>query len=198
MTYNLCNLFLKTISFIKRKILRINRERWNHQYAQGTWEGLKSEAEHERFMATVKLIAKWKPNADILEIGCGEAILQQKLEGVPYLSLTGVDLSDVAIARAQAYATERTRYVAADMEIYQPGNQHDVIVFTESLYYSQHPVALLKRYQNYLKPNGFFIISMYNNKHIPAIWQAVESHFQVLDCIRTTNQRGSWDCKVLQ
>lgn len=188
----------KISSFIKRKILRINSERWNHQYAKGTWEGLKSESEHERFMATVQLLAKWKPNGDILEIGCGEAILQQKLEGVPYSSLTGVDLSDVAIARAQVFATTLTRYVVADMEAYQPDNQHDVIVFTESLYYSNHPIALLKRYQNYLKPDGLFIISMYNNKHIPPIWQAVESNFQVLDSIRTTNQQGSWDCKVLQ
>lgn len=198
MTYDFYGFVQKISSFIKRKILRVNRERWNHQYAQGKWEGLKSETEHERFMATVKLLAKWKPNADILEIGCGEAILQQKLEGVPYSSLTGVDLSDVAIARAQVFTNERTRYVAANMEHYHPDNQYDTIIFTESLNYASNPKELLKRYQSYLKKDGVFIVSMYNSKHIPPIWQAIETQFQVLDSIRTTNQRGSWDCKVLQ
>ena len=84
------------------------------------------------------------------------------------------------------------------MEVYQPDNQFDVIIFTESLYYSKHPVELLKRYQNHLNSSGFFIVSMYNSKHIPPIWQAIETQFQAIDSIRTTNQRGSWDCKVLQ
>lgn len=186
------------ISFLKRKVFRINRERWNYQYEKGNWDGLKTEIEYSRIMAIVQMIERWKPKGDLLEIGCGEALLQQKLPNEAYNTLTGIDLSDVAIAQAQSYTFERTRYVSADMEKYKPENNYDAIIFTESLYYAKNPLQLLKRYQFYLKPNGVFIISMFHNKRIPQIWERLESYFKILDSIKTTNERGHWDCKLLQ
>ncbi|MFN8357001.1 MAG: class I SAM-dependent methyltransferase [Spirosomataceae bacterium] len=186
------------LSFIKRKILRINRERWNYQYQKGNWDGLKNEMEHDRFMAIVQLTERWKPHGDLLEIGCGEALLQQKLTANSYNSLTGVDLSDVAIERAQVFANERTRYLVADMEVFKPDRVFDAIIFTESLNYAKNPLSLLKRYQTYLKPDGVFIISMYDNKQIPQIWQSLAAAFEVIDALQTSNERGRWDCKVLR
>ena len=41
-------MFNTIIDFFKRKVIRDQKARWNHQYAQGQWEGLKDAKELER------------------------------------------------------------------------------------------------------------------------------------------------------
>lgn len=185
------------VSFIRRKILRIKRDRWNHQYLTGFWEGLKAPTEHARFGAIVALIERWKSNAAILEIGCGEGLLQQKLPASAYRRLVGVDLSDVAIERAKQQATAQTHYLVADMEVFDPYDTFDVVVFTESLNYARSPVQTLHRYEAFLKPEGILVVSMFESKHIPEIWNSLAADFTFADQIITQNERGTWHCRVL-
>lgn len=187
----------KLISFIKRKVFRLQRERWNYQYNSGGWEGLKSDLEHERFMAAVTLFERYALGGKILEVGCGEAILQQKLKTDSYAFLLGLDLSDVAIERATKLANDKATYQAADMETFETTQRFEAIIFTESLNYAKNPTALLKKYQQFLAPNGVIIISMFRSKHIPEIWEALSTAFETKDHIETNNEKGSWDCKVL-
>ena len=41
-------IFTLISDLIRRKIVRDQRSRWNHQYARGQWEGLKGDVELER------------------------------------------------------------------------------------------------------------------------------------------------------
>lgn len=186
------------LSFVRRKILRLKRDRWNHQYATGFWEGLKAPTENARFDAIVTLIERYKNGGAILEIGCGEGLLQQKLPPAAYERLLGVDLSDVAIERATRQASTQAHYTVADMEVFEPQDTFDVVVFTESLNYARSPVQLLHRYEAFLKPGGVLIVSMYESKHIPEIWNSIARDFIFTDQIITQNERGTWHCRVLR
>lgn len=185
------------VSFIRRKVLRNARDRWNHKYEQGRWESLKEPAQNERFYKVGNFIKQYTPGGNLLEIGCGEALLQQKIDASLYSHFTGIDVSDVAIERAKAYGTAKTVYEVADMETYVPAHSIDAIIFTESVYYSKNSVKLLQRLGQYLKPQGIFIISIYDYKHSAEIWQKIEGVCRVVDQVSTTNHLGTWQCKVL-
>ena len=44
------------ISFIKRKIFRDTRERWNHNFKKGRWNGLRDPEEQRRLAVTADLV----------------------------------------------------------------------------------------------------------------------------------------------
>jgi 2-polyprenyl-3-methyl-5-hydroxy-6-metoxy-1,4-benzoquinol methylase len=183
--------------WFRGRVCRERAARWNHQYASGRWEKLKIPAEQARFDTTARLLARHGPPGHVLEIGCGEALLQQRVPSDDYRTWLGVDISAVAIARAQAFANERVHYLAGDMETFDRDASFDVIIFPESIYYSPDPQGLLERYVSFLKPNGRFIVSIFRTKRSDRIWAGLHSITRTVDALATTNELGSWDCEVL-
>lgn len=190
-------LFQTTNCWIRGYVFRDQTARWNYQYLTGRWDKLKTQAEQTRFDATARLLARHVSPGDVLEIGCGEAVLQRRLSSADYRSWLGIDLSTVAIQRAQAFTDARTRYLVADMETFEPDVKFDAIVFTESIYYSPDCAQLLRRYSRFLKPNGRFLVSIFRTKRSAAIWANIHRVAPLLDASSTTNDLGTWDCKVL-
>lgn len=186
------------LSWFKRRILRDQRERWDHQYTSGRWEKLKAPAERVRFAACADLLRRHARGGDVLEIGSGEALLQQHLQPEEYASWLGVDLSEVAIARAQTFASERVRYVAADMTTFVPPGIFHAIVFPESIYYVPDRVGLLRRYAQYLQPGGVFVISICQTKRSAAIWAEIHAAAETLETLATSSDRETWQCEVLR
>ena len=184
--------------WFRSRILRDRAARWNYQYASGHWEKLKITAEQARFDVTALLLIRHVPPGRVLEIGCGEALLQQQLSPADYLGWVGFDISEVAIQRAQAFATDHVRYLVADMETLDPGSKFDAIVFTESIYYSADCARLLQRYTRFLNPDGVFIISIFQTKRSAGIWTEIHSVATALDLATTANELGTWDCEVLR
>jgi len=182
--------------WFRSRILRDRAARWNLQYAVGKWDKLK--AEQARLAATAQLLVRHVPRGRVLEIGCGEALLQQQMNPADYLGWLGVDISELAIRRAQAFATDQVRYLTADMEIFEPGARFDAIVFTESIYYSASPGRLLHRYGRFLNPGGVFIISIFRTKRSDAIWTEIHATAAAFDAIATTNELGAWNCEALR
>src|SRR3954471_12887260 len=97
----------KFVSFIRRKILRIPADRWDYQYQRGEWNNLGQET--ARFDAVVALITSAYNRPSILEIGCGPALMLQRINEKSFSSFTGVDLSTVAIASAKKFEREGIR-----------------------------------------------------------------------------------------
>ena len=187
---------MSLLSFIKRKILRLSKDRWNYQYEQGQWDGLQNE--QERFEVVISFLKKHFVKPTILEIGCGEAILLRKLKKEEFDTFVGIDLSDVAIQNAQVYQNERVAFEAADMEDYQPKQFFDAIIFTESFYYSKNPAKILHRYTDYLTENGIFIISAVENKYTSTLWVSIENSFKVIDSQVIEKDRIMWNVKVVE
>ena len=184
--------------FIRRYILRSKRERWNHSYRRGDWESLKDQAELPRLDAVASMLSKHTSHPRVLEIGCGEALLQRRLTADGYSRWLGVDLSDLVIETARQFSGPHVDYMAADMREFQTAEQFDAIIFTESINYVEHRDQVLRHYIPFLAPHGVFIISLYEQVRSPRMWNEVGLVLDTVDTIVTENERGKWVCKVLR
>lgn len=192
----MASLSARILSFIKRKILRLSRDRWNYQYARGQWEGLK--AEEDRFRAVIRMIGQLGNRPHILEIGCGDAVLLRKMPPDSFASFTGADISDVAIASARKLEREGVRFMTADMKTFHPPGTYDLIIFNESLYYTQQTVALLQRYEPFLNKGGSFIVTAVRNKYTRDFWPPLERACRTGLTDEVTNGEHLWRiCQLL-
>ena len=186
----------KLISFIRRKVFRIDKNRWDYQYSKGQWDGLRTK-EMQRLNVARDLLDKYTLGGNILEIGCGEGVFFQNTLGVDYAFYEGIDLSEVAIKRIQK--TEKSLFLSADMEKYVPTKKSfSMIVLNEVLYYSKNPLALLKRYTQYLAEDGVFLIGMYDTKKSTAIWLSANKVYSELDSVKVQQDSKNWNYKILK
>lgn len=190
-------------SFLNRKILRTDRSRWNYQYDKGLWDGLENIDELARFSVLAGYVHFLKPdNPSILEIGCGEGILAQRIGRQYYGSFLGTDVADAAIAQANSrFGDSKTRFEAVDMNDFRADEQFDVIIFNEAIYYLKPMLdKLMFQYAPMLKPNGLLIISMNTGRHADskAKWDQIEKVFQVVDSTFVETAKNGWRVKVLR
>ncbi len=188
----------KMRSFFRGTWLLSSRQKWNDAYRRGRWEGLKDPAEEPRLDAVAMMLRKHAPHARVLEIGCGEALLQRRLSATDYTRWAGIDLSDVAIARSQQYAGSGVTYESGDMLSYKTDEMFDAILFTESIYYVPQRDQLIQCYCAFLQPQGVFIVSVHDQACSFQVWSEVESVLDLIETVVTENERGQWTCKVLR
>ncbi len=168
---------------------------WNQQYQDGRWDLLAESDESVRYAVLDGLARARKPRASILDVGCGEGLLQRRLTG--YQRYLGIDVSEVAISRAREREDPRTRFIAADAARFSPEQLFDVIIFNESLYYFANPLAVLEHYRQFLESGGVFLISMFCTRRSGAIARLLERRYPSLQENRIRNPRGEWLCIVL-
>lgn len=189
-------------SFFQRKVLRTDRSRWNYQYERGSWDGLEKLDELPRFSIIAGLVQFLKPNnPSILEIGCGEGVLAQRIGRNYYSSYIGTDVADTAIQRANdRFGDDKTVFEAVDMNDYQTDQTFDVIIFNESLYYLR-PMAekLVEQYVPMLKPGGILIISLNTGPHADgkAKWEIIDTLFDTVDKTLVETAKNGWIVKAL-
>ena len=87
--------------WFRSRILRDRAARWYHQYALGLWDKLRLPEEQAPFIATALLLTRHVPPGRVLEIGCGEVLLQQQLNAADYLDWVGVDSRSNLQAQAE-------------------------------------------------------------------------------------------------
>jgi len=184
------------LNFFKRKIARDKKAKWNHQYEKGKWECLKDPLEEQRFQVTLEAVQTYAANGSILEVGCGEGILQSRMQPGSYTRFMGIDLSEVAIERAAHLNNSHTLYQCADMETFTTAEKFDVVLFNESLYYAKKPLALLQQYVHFLRPGGHMILSIYHTADNRQLLDKIEATHPLLEQKVTTNERGTWYCQV--
>jgi SAM-dependent methyltransferase len=183
------------ISVIRRKILRINKYRWDFQYSNGQWDYLRTR-EMQRIYKARDLLDKYALNGNILEIGCGEGVLFQNISEVSFSYFEGIDISKVAIDKT--IKSEKSVFFVADMENYVPQNiPFTVILLNEVLYYSKNPLKLLNRYVKFMEKEGVFIIGMYDTPKSENIWKSIGNNFSELESIIVQQDSKVWIYKVL-
>jgi len=105
-----------------------------------------------RYQHIARLVTKGSQR-HVLDVGCGEAVLRTFLP--PHLPYLGIEPSAKAPQSRKGIAN-------ATAEDFGPGgNRWDCIVFNEVLYYSRDPLYLLRKYAQFLFPDGKIIISIY-------------------------------------
>ncbi|MCS7012591.1 MAG: class I SAM-dependent methyltransferase [Chloroherpetonaceae bacterium] len=191
------NLLSKAQRLFRHVLGKDNEEKWQEQYARGEWAWLRNLDELAHHSILAGYFMRLKPKGSLLDMGCGEGILQESIPEVMYSKYVGVDFSE-PIKLAAHKCTERTHFVVGDMNTYVPEEQFDAIVFNESIYYLHNPLKGFQRYAQYLKPNGIFLVSMFVKDKHEQIWREIESAFPPIDAVTVYNQKGiGWKCKVL-
>jgi SAM-dependent methyltransferase len=167
---------------------------WDHEFASGKWKCLEV-LEADELPA---FIARYAKGGRILDLGCGPGARVNALSDKSYSLYTGVDISEVAIDKAQKKTEVRkgrgkVEYAVADICGYVPSQKYDVVVLAESIYYI--PVGkipgMLARYSGYLNPGGVFITTI--NGPYPAILKIIETQYMVVHREKYSNS----DAEVL-
>lgn len=178
--------------------IQITREEWEAEYSNGQWDILRQIDELAHYSVIVGYCHYFKNSGAILDIGCGEGILQERLNPCKHSRYVGVDISAEVIRRASHKQDERTFFVRADASKYSPNEQFDIIVFNECLYYFENPLSIMERYERFLKKGGVFIISMYVTARTKRIWKMLDTVYSAAHEVRVSNKSGhSWTIKVL-
>lgn len=133
---------------------------WDREYASGRWGFLNTLAEEGHYLIIASYACRLKPDCSVLDVGCGEGVLQGAFRRFGYRRYLGLDISETAIARASRNADERTSFQAVHGDSFTTDERFDVIVFNETLYYFADPARTVQTYAAFLKPDGIFVISM--------------------------------------
>ncbi len=192
-------MFSRLITFARRKLSR--QYNFDLQYANHQWDDLHSLAELGRYSIIVGLAQHFAPNGAVLDLGCGEGVLQEKFGSAGYRYYTGVDFSHVALDRARAKGFANTTHMVANLNKLEIEGLFDVIIYNESIYYLDDPVAAISRLVPNLAPGGIFIISQVDKhgREDTAMWQLLEPLLEIKDRTKVTNVKShSWTIHVYQ
>jgi 2-polyprenyl-3-methyl-5-hydroxy-6-metoxy-1,4-benzoquinol methylase len=177
-----------------------SRALWDQQYAEGFWDKLlHSPTEEGRYTCVRSFVAEYSNGGTILEVGCGDGLLQEQMKEESYSKYIGIDLSQVAIDKAARLQSLKTSYRCANMEDFIPVDQFDVIIFNESLYYSKRPSGLIRKYARYLNKTGVLIISLTEQHARTAdIMKSIRKKHRMIAAQKVSNDKGiSWHCIVI-
>jgi 2-polyprenyl-3-methyl-5-hydroxy-6-metoxy-1,4-benzoquinol methylase len=190
--------------WLARRLRRIRRDRevvdpgrkWDDEYRDDRWQWLRDLSELGRYGVVAAYSRRLKPGGSVLDVGCGEGVLQEHLAGA-YSAYTGIDFSAEAIRRASERHEPRARFLVADATAFTTEERFDLIVFNECLYLFDHPADVARRYQAFLKPGGLMIVSMYGEAKPRRVWRALHECYETLDEQHIVHPTGrTWVIKV--
>ena len=113
----------------------------------------------------------FKPGGAILDVGCGEGVLAERLGAGDYRRYVGVDLSAAAIEKAARSGAPDTAWTAADGQSYAPTETFDAIVFNEVLYFFADPPGTVERYAHALNEGGV-LLARRSTRRSAAAWRS--------------------------
>lgn len=122
------------------------------------WARLRDPSEIGRYSVIHGYVQTFAPGGAVLDVGCGDGILQERIQ---YGSYLGIDMFAQSIARASSKEDERTRFLQADAATFAPRETFDAIIWNECLYYLANPIDVITRYRQYLRARGVMIVSMF-------------------------------------
>lgn len=144
------------------------KQRWNRQYKQGRWQSLRSEKEALRYQKIIEYINRFSPkNPSILDIGCGDGLLTERMNPEDYSYFLGLDFSKESIKIASEKNLPKAEFLAADAVKFQTKQDFGVIVFNEAFYYIHETEKqnVLDRMLKSLTKDGIIITSIYREGH---------------------------------
>jgi SAM-dependent methyltransferase len=166
----------------------LKKRLWNVDYSRGRYGYMVSVPGSTVGDFLYPFLVEHARKGSILDLGCGTGKTENELDREAYTEFVGVDISEVAIAKAKAW-TERSgrggknRFCCSGFESFVPTQQFDVILFRESLYYV--PLTKIKRtldrYSAFLKEGGCFVVRLSEgmSRHAPVL-EVIEASFGII------------------
>jgi|SRR5271170_592399 len=139
---------------------------WEREYSGNKWDF----ADDTSGDCVYSYLEKYVANGTILDMGCGSGNTANEMAATAYQSYVGVDISEVALAKAARRSKEngrqeKNRFECDDLLDYVPTGKYDAILFRESMYHV--PIGRIKstldHYSAYLKDDGVFIVRLYTS-----------------------------------
>jgi 2-polyprenyl-3-methyl-5-hydroxy-6-metoxy-1,4-benzoquinol methylase len=177
------------------------KEVWEAQYQNGMWDSLNGLGQVGRYSMIAGYLQHFKQGGILLDVGCGEGILQENLRSSSYSRYVGVDISGDAIKRASQRKDDRTSFVEADAISYCPNELFDAIIFNEVLYCIEQPFEVCHRYESYLKKGGIFVSSLFGlSERAHGVRKCLKDKYVILDEVIVKNTATSkyWICTVFK
>ncbi|MEZ4875633.1 MAG: class I SAM-dependent methyltransferase [Flavobacteriaceae bacterium] len=140
------------------------RQRWNKQYRKGRWESLKSDLESHRYYKIIDFMKQFGPTSpSILDLGCGDGVLRQRMEAFEFEYFKGIDFSSVSIQKANEKQLSKSEFEWADIIKFKPKKNYDIIVFNEVFYYipETEKIKVMNRMFEHLKKGSIIITSIF-------------------------------------
>jgi len=176
--------------FIRTKIVKrwgsaaAKRRIWDVEFASGLWARLEHTADDPIY----GYLETYANGGNVLDLGCGSGNTGGEMNTSRYTSYTGVDVSSVALRKAESRIEASDRkaknaYIRGDLEDYLPTQAYDVILFRESLFYvaAGRIKAVLDRYSFYLTDNGVFIVRLCDRRKYANIVSLIQRYYAVID-----------------
>ena len=163
------------------------KRRWNKQYKSGRWESLKTELEAKRYYQIIDFMREYGPeNPAILDIGCGDGVLNRRMESFEFEYFLGVDFSEVSIEKAKAEQFPKSEFLAEDAIKFKPSRTFDVIIFNEAFYYipDSEKDNVLNLMLEHLSPKGILISSIFREGI--GCWEYFKEHPKLKELAFTT------------
>ena len=166
------------------------RALWNKEYATEKW----AFAYNTVGDPVYSYLEKYAAGGSILDIGCGSGNTVTELNPAAFEKYVGVDISEVALAKASERCREsgrenKTIFACSDFFSYMPNGRFDVVLFRESMYHVPIPKinSILEKYSSCLKKEGVFIVRLGNRengklKHRPTkMLQTIEAASEIIE-----------------
>ena len=166
---------------------------WNEQYAAGLWDYLSDSREVAHYAIQAALIHHFSAGDFVLDVACGEGILQGYLKPWGYRRYLGIDKSAAVIDRAMRRTDDRTEFVVADAETFTPPVLFTCVAFSECLYYFSDPDRVVQHYARWIMDGGIIVTSVYASRESENL-VIQPSQFKVLEETTVINARGAWKC----
>jgi 2-polyprenyl-3-methyl-5-hydroxy-6-metoxy-1,4-benzoquinol methylase len=179
----------------------VAREVWERQYRSGGWDYLAGEDEAGHYLAIAQLCGRHLRGGSLLDVGCGTGILVAYLQrhaGLTPSRYTGIDLAQEAVSLA-ASSWPAARISRLDYSTDAAPGRYDGVIFNETLYCFDDPVAVVdKSIAANMHAGSLLIVSMYGGHHEP-IWDALASRCDCVDEQEVENAGGvRWKIQALR
>lgn len=153
------------------------KRRWNKQYRSGRWESLKNEREALRYHKIIDLFKEFgNSNPSILDIGCGDGVLNRRTGDFEFSYFLGVDFSEVSIEKAKEQNFPKSEFLAADAIDFVPPRSFDIIIFNEAFYYipESEKTRVLNLMLDHLTLGGILVSSIFRDG--TGVWEYFKEH----------------------
>jgi 2-polyprenyl-3-methyl-5-hydroxy-6-metoxy-1,4-benzoquinol methylase len=185
----------RSLRFIRGALLSygpsfLKKSFWDQEYSTSKWNFNDNTTNDFVY----PYLEKWARKGSILDLGCGSGNTSNELADSAYTSYLGVDISDVALAKARKWTEQsgrmgKNKFVQGELLSYVPPQRFDVILFRESMYHVPlgKVKAILEHYANYLTPEGVIIVRMSKTQdgkpkwRPTAMFRAIEREFDVVE-----------------
>jgi 2-polyprenyl-3-methyl-5-hydroxy-6-metoxy-1,4-benzoquinol methylase len=170
---------------------------WREEYVDGDWSRLHQIGELGHYSVIAGYFGRFKPGGSILDVACGEGILQRHLKPHRYSRYLGIDYIPEAISAASGSKDATTDFALADAVDFATEQKFDVIIFNECLYYFDDPLGVVQRYSDFLETGGMFIISNYSSLSNLNMIRSIRQALTVDDEVSIINRDGiSWTVQL--